>query len=208
MIPANKGGNKKNKTVTKCHEMAKGKSVDGTQSSITIYQNAVPRVNAEGNLGLRNIRKESSLSDELMETSDESPNFSPEGINPIGARFFADVHTGEKHAESDVRSEVRLGTSGENKEPTLEEHAEQMVLEAKRSRAQMYDVAGKHNVQIPTHLAYQQISLMDQDYQMIDAHIDDHLKRKIWAFEYIDLSHLLSQGRNVFEEEGQRLEII
>ena len=45
---------------------------------------------------------------------------------------------------------------------------------------------------------------MDQDYQMID----DHLKRKIWAFEYIDLSHVLSRGRNVFEEEGQRLEII
>ena len=184
----------------------KEKSVDGTQSAITIYQKAVPRVNAEDSLGLslRNTRKESLSSDDFVETSDESP----EGLNPINAHFFADVSMGEKHGQPEIRYEVQPGTSGENKEPTPKEQAEQLVLEAEKSRALMYDIAGKHNVQFPTQVAFQQISLMDQDYQMIDVHLDNHLKQRIWAFEYTDLSRVLSQGRNVFEEEGQRLEFI
>ena len=201
---------KKNKIQQKHKEGSNEKSVAGTQSSITIYQKAVPQINAGDSLGLslRNARKESSSFDDFVETSNESPNFSPESINPIGAHFFADVHTGDRHGQPEIRHDVQMSTSGENKEPTPEEQAEQLVLEAEKSRARMYDITGKHNMQLPTQLAFQQISLMDQDYQMIDAHLDDHLKWKIWAFEYIDLSRVLSRGRNVFEEEGQRLEII
>ena len=119
--------------------MVNEKSVDGTQSSITIYQKAVPRINAEGSLGLssRNVRKELSSSDDFVETSNESPNFSPEGINPIDAHFFADVRTGERHDQPEMRYEAQPGTSGENKEPYPEEQAEQLVLEAEKSRAQV-----------------------------------------------------------------------
>ena len=43
---------------------------------------------------------------------------------------------------------------------------------------------------------------------MIDAHVDESLRKKIWDFEFIDLSRLLSKGRFNHEESGQRLEIV
>ena len=45
---------------------------------------------------------------------------------------------------------------------------------------------------------------MDQDYQMIDTHVDESIKRKIQNFEYIDFSKLVSRNR-MSREEDQRL---
>ena len=51
------------------------------------------------------------------------------------------------------------------------------------------------------------VVLIDNDYQMIDAHIDKGLRKKILAFEYVDLSKLLNKNRAGKEEEN-RLEFV
>ena len=62
----------------------------------------------------------------------------------------------------------------------------------------MFEVPGKVN-----------ISQIDEDYQMIDAHIDEGMKKKIQALEYVDLAKLLvKNGHYSRDDEGQRLEII
>ena len=53
------------------------------------------------------------------------------------------------------------------------------------------------------------IALIDQDYQMIDAHIDEALRKKILNNEYIDFSKLMVNSRSYRDEEGgQRMEIV
>ena len=52
------------------------------------------------------------------------------------------------------------------------------------------------------------VSLMDKDYQMLDAHVEDSFKKKVLSFEYIDFSKLVGKNKPVKEEDHQRLEIV
>ena len=49
---------------------------------------------------------------------------------------------------------------------------------------------------------------IDQDYQMVDSHVEEGLKHKIQAFEYVDFAKLISRSKFCRDEDGQRLEII
>ena len=51
------------------------------------------------------------------------------------------------------------------------------------------------------------IAKIDEDYQMIDAHIDDTLRRKVQGFEFVDFGKLLPKFRS-HKEEDQHLEIV
>ena len=48
---------------------------------------------------------------------------------------------------------------------------------------------------------------MNQDYQMIDLHVEEALRKKIISFEYIDFSKLIARNR-MLKEDDQRLEIV
>ena len=87
---------------------------------------------------------------------------------------------------------------------TVEERAEQVVKDVEKSRARMYELSGKKSLETIL------ISQMDEDYQMIDAHINDTLKRKIEQFEFIDLARLLprNKGASLEEDQQQCLEIV
>ena len=53
------------------------------------------------------------------------------------------------------------------------------------------------------------IASMDQDYQMIDSHIDINLRKKILSYDYIDFSKLIPNSKTGGDDDfGQRLEII
>ena len=75
--------------------------------------------------------------------------------------------------------------TGERAEPMANDRAAEIICDAERSKARMFSISGTQN----------DISLMDNDYQMIDAHIDEGLKKKIINFGYIDLSKLLTKGK-------------
>ena len=79
-----------------------------------------------------------------------------------------------------------------NAEPTAPERASQIIEDAEKAKAVMSGIKGK--------LPDSNIALMDQDYQMIDSHVEESLRRKILNFEYVDLSKLLNHNKPRDEE--------
>ena len=122
--------------------------------------------------------KVSYSSDELMDTSDELET------------NLANVHL------------VTGSATKPPKTPVLspEERADQVIRDSEKTKTTMYEVKGKNNCNL------NQIALMDNDYQMIDAHVEDSFKRMILSFDYIDLSKLLTKSR-LWDEE-QKLELV
>ena len=98
-------------------------------------------------------------------------------------------------------------------QPTPEQQADQFLKEAERSKARILGVPG--NLSFPLNCQVNKadeanfidVNKMDQDYQMIDTHVDETLRKHIHAFEYVDFSKLLSKNR-VYKDEDQRLEIV
>ena len=119
-----------------------------------------------------------SSSDELMDISDETADLNMAFV--VGAK--------------------------EGKDRTLTQHADDMIRDAERSRARMYEIGGK-NLDANRPLANNQnVSLIDNDYQMIDAHIDDATRKRIINFEFVDFGKLI-KGRSSREEDN-RLEFV
>ena len=124
------------------------------------------------------MRKVSYSSDEVMDTSDETADFN--------------------------MSLITAGTQNQHppKEKTVEEHADELVREAERLKAKALGIEGNNlltdnNISnIPSLRNTQNVNivLIDNDYQMIDAHVDEGLRKKILAFEYVDLNKLLNKN--------------
>ena len=90
-----------------------------------------------------------------------------------------------------------------------------MVLDAEQSRAHMFKVPGKifdqslehtqqiNQVEVPLPAVPSvSISQIDQDYQMIDLHLDDNLRRKILTLEYMDFAKLIPKGKSIRDDDG------
>ena len=89
------------------------------------------------------------------------------------------------------------------REPTAEDRAQELICDAENLRAKMYDLPGKQ-------IAHSSVSIsrIDEDYQMVDSHVDAVTRAKIANFEFIEFSILLPRNRYAFEDEHQHLEII
>ena len=176
------GNNSNDKNVT---------NLTSLTSEVTIYKKAVQQLTPqmseqidkfinEARLNAVNFtgegRKVSTSSEEFMDTSDES-----------------DVLNGQFSIPDP--QEV-----ANKPEKTLEGKADDMIREAEKSRVRLYDVPGKLN------LANQDIQAMDNKYQMIDAHVDDSMKRKIINYEFVGLSKLLPKNKSW--DGDHRLEIV
>ena len=184
--------------------------VNGKQASeTTIYKRAVrqevPRMENKIEQFISDTRKvveknlsgkNSTSSEEMMDTSDEGGN-----VTLLHTEYIVDNEAGpsKDHRFSSQPKQAKTPL-------TAEEEADQMVRDAERSKARLLEVPSEYD-----HLASLQlnISMMDQDYQMLDSHVEDQLKKKILCFKYVDLSKLLmrNKGSGVRETE-QRLEII
>ena len=128
-------------------------------------------------------RKASSSSEELMDTSDEVE------MNLNNIRFFADP------LPEPERMEVE--------EVDPEQRAREIVRDHEKSKATMYEITGKDYSNVKP----SSIAEMDNNYQMIDAHLEESVRKKIENFEYVDLAKLLSKNKSSKEGE-QRLEIV
>ena len=186
--------------------MSKGRDVNSLASSseVTIYRRAVqqvaPKIESRIDQFINEARQMSeqqkdqqrkilSSSDELMDTSDEI-----ELITGANTNLFP-FAVNQSEPEPQQRA---------YKEKTLEEKANETIREAEQSRAQLLDIPGKgFSVQ---DFKAQSILDMDNDYQMIDAHVDETMRKHILNFDFIDLSKLLS--KNKVREEDARLEIV
>ena len=161
----------------------------GSASEVTIYKRAFKQIapeleqqidkfvaeTHEGTTSGPSRKGVSSSSEELMDISDETADFNVEPLTFVGKANQPNVT-----------------------EKTPEERADEMVREAEKSRAQMFDIPGKQDGC--------NIIDIDNDYQMIDSHIDEGLKHKILEFEYVNFSKLLNKSRA--RDDHQRLEIV
>ena len=118
--------------------------------------------------GSRNI---SSSSDGLIDTSDEQIEISQTSDNVV-SHFIAGIC--EHQDLTDSRGD---SVNQKRDEPTPEERAEQIVLEAEQSHARMYNMSGELSQFKELDLSCQSF-LMDEDYQMIDVHIEESTKQK------------------------------
>ena len=189
-------------TGKKTKENGKGKDrieFNENLSEIMVYRRAIPTVNEQTRLekqinqfldktradNLNNTqepsRKISTSSEEFMDTSDEMGE-----TNTVPLNISDGQHGGTNIAESS------------EKLPTPEENAARTIQDAEISKARMFDVPGK----------VFNTSQIDEDYKMIDSHIDETIKRKIQAFKFIHLGQLLSKNRFLSDDDSQRLEII
>ena len=183
-----------NKTVepVKCKETDKGNVPMATTlgspstSEVTIYKRAVQQIAPDleeqidrfvtdtrksliplmpPELPAKDIgRKELSSSDELMDTSDETED----------ANMF-----------------LFTGPDATKKIKTPGEKADDYIRDAEHSHARMMEVEGKELTQADNSF---NVSLIDNDYQMIDAHLDESIRKKIWNYEFIDFGELLVRG--------------
>ena len=191
---------KKPKEKSQHRSEGKGESVNGqgSTSEVTIYKRAVrqiaPQIEDQITDFISEIRgqdvqdtsepsrKVSSSSEELMDTSDESPN---------NFQSFV-AHRQPNFDDQDQEMEV---------EKSVEEMTRERILDAEKNKPVMYEVPGKSNIVLSDNTL-----AMDNDYQMIDAHVDETMRKRILSFEFIDFLKLLAKNRT--REEDQRLEIV
>ena len=159
--------------------------VADSESEVTIYRRAVDLASQDNHVAQRQVTdqqidkliadarrqsldepRRSGSSEELMDTSDE-----------------CDALIIQNNLISDNSGQADKGAQLPVKKRTLtqEEHAKQITRESELARATLYDVPGR---------SFPNVMLMDQDYQMLDSHLDDSIKRKIQSFEYVDFSKL------------------
>ena len=182
-----------------------------SSSEVTIYKQAIQTLNPELNAQIEDLlnksrgevakgHKVSYSSDENMDTSDETIDA------PCLTDKFTAVHSFADTLEPGTSTKPTQRDEQHHYEPekTPEEQAYLLIGEAERSKARIFDVPG-----IVDFNAYKSsVAAMDKDYQMIDAHIDDALKRKVLNFEYVNFSKLMVCNKPVKEDDHQRLEII
>ena len=115
-------------------------------SEITIYQRAVGTTVSTTNVSALN-KRDSSSSDEPIDTSDENMDVQPIAQLAVDNHVFAltQPEFGEPSEPPRVRSMQRAGSS--RHEPHISEEDkrfEEQVRDAERSRARVYDVPGRH----------------------------------------------------------------
>ena len=224
----------KNPSVNKCKGKIHGKtqykqpenqianalnSAEHCESEVTLYKRAVRQVapNLENQIDsfINNIRnkvgksaehrKHSSSSDELMDTSNEC-----ESAALIDNNSFVGDAGPSKDGHFNMSAHV---------EKTAEEQvADSFIWQAEKSKAKLLGVSGtnyfakevsntneQHNVQAAT--PFLNVAHMDEDYQMIDSHIEEAIREKITSFEFVDFSKLLVKNKSL-RDGDQRMEIV
>ena len=189
-------------------------SVKNTNSETTVYENAVPEaapstIEVEDGEVILNLKRgkqgNNPSSDEQADTSDELIN--------VTDQFIADCAAeAERRRSLDSKQGWRVD---DGEDPIAE--AEQRIKAAEASKIRIVATPGNElNVnnltvdQEPQGLI-QNVSAMvrsvDDNYQMIGAHIDLGIRQKIFRHEYIDFARLLTHDR-ITKEEDHRMEIV
>ena len=185
-------------------------------SETTVYHKAVPRMvpdvdvqinqfiaDVQNNLPQkeRNTREDhrklSNSSDEVfLDISEESEDDNNAKIcNLILGKLDGIANT----------DKARPGPSGYKTPAKADDQAEEVIKEAESSKVKLYKVPGKE-VDLIKYYNTNSIALMDNEYQMIDLHLDEQTWRKIQCFEHADFVKLVPCSRSSFDD--QRLELI
>ena len=166
-----------------------GNVLEDNSSVTTIYRPAVKQTGTQVTPNPRPAAGQniSSSSDELVDTSDEFLNNSQlDGRNDISLteQFIADCRVAQGGRQAIVNRSQEREQQPQQHELTTEERVAEPIKEAEGSCARMYDLPGKT-------WAKQSISSIDEDYQMVDSHVDANTRAKMVNFEFVNLARLL-----------------
>ena len=160
--------------------------VEKQSSKVTIYQNAVQK------------RNSSSSEDDGLDLSDESKILNHlvlDGNDRPGTS-----------AEMDPPVPLQIATKQTTKELTPDDHAAHMVQLSEKAKANMFPPKGETNLNLDDG-KFRFIAQMDQDCNIVGAHIDEMMQQKIEKGMYVDFSKLLPKDRILIEDDG-RMELI
>ena len=186
------------------------------QSEETIYDNAIP-----------SKRNSSSSEEGLVNTSDE---FEKDGEMEVNTLNDLEALITDKRCEVDKRDppmvmmagEPQPGTSGENLDHRenvntpprpqrmnafdngMNQHTQQMLREAEAAKARIHATAGRNL--LDTYFERNSVTVMDERYIVVGAHVEEPLVQKISRDEYVDFGKLIPKDRVMAEEDG-RLEM-
>ena len=197
--------------------MRKGnqKEKESDEGSVTtIYQKAVEQIAHPGQTEIidkvdafisqvrRNSnggKNNSSSEEEFMDTGYECET----GVLPMEIENETErLHKVNNHSCFIAVGESNGGSRNKRDEhpmmvPNALEQAEQIIVDAEKAKARLYDLKGK---------AFNNSAFYDENYQMIDSHVEETLKKKIIIFEYVDFGKLLSKKGS--REDDNRMEIV
>ena len=168
-------------------ELEKGKDGGASKQQDKINQ-FIANVRNNTAIPVSGEQKLSSSSDEMMDTSDEREN------TQLSNYFAGEVITMAMPGRSD---DPDFGMEPEPRK-TPEDHAAEIIKSAERSKARMYEVPGRSSISV---------SKIDEDYQMVDAHVDEAMRCRIQSFEYVEFGKLLPKSKGLHEDDN-RMEII
>ena len=98
--------------------------------------------------------------------------------------------------------------------PTPKERAEKVIREAEAAKARMIEVTGRKNFYNPNHGVSAKVNLenefvhsamVDENFLLVAAHVDETLRKKIEDDEYVDFAKLLPRDQ-VKEHNDNRFE--
>ena len=107
-----------------------------------------------------------------------------------------------KEQRRDERSVTRVLADRLRKTPekqSPQDKVREMIQQAEGAKARIYDIQGKTHEQ--NHLFHSVV--VDEDYAIVGAHIDDNTKHKIIMGEFVDFSRLIPKDRILLKSDRQ-----
>ena len=200
-------------------------------SETTIYDRAVPMIMANGiddpQNGVLVRKRDSSSSEDVINTSDESHNSPPivfnntDQINAI--QQFLDFQRAElrrkntwEEDEEQPQPSTSRGGPNRREQPSK---SKDRIKQAEEAKARLYQVPGKQPMISPVSDSSQVGKifkdrelllsvLVDEGYTAVSNHVDEVTKRKIILGQYVDFSKLLPRDQIKSERDSQRMEMI
>ena len=209
-------------------------SAKESSSEVTIYDRAVKKEKDSIPASVEKPKnRQSSSSDELIDTSDEllveANNLSDQidiNLNIIAEKTKQQQRQDETGRRGDrfYEEEPRAGSSrqcGDRQQPVertpdeiANDRADQLVRQAEASKARILDVPGKlvgHSIDIDSQIdnASDRVRSVDvdEDYLVVGNYVDDTTRERIENGEYVDFSRLLPRDRLQVQEDN-RMEIV
>ena len=125
--------------------------------------------------------------------------------------------------DRDNQGQERQATRERERQPMKnhKERGEEIVRDAEAHQAQIFDVTGKpphfdlqtrqnelrYQGQVSLESEFVHSALVDENYMLVAAHLDEAIQRKIVRGEYIDLARLLPRDK-IVDEEDDAMQIV
>ena len=107
-------------------------------------------------------------------------------------------HTPRRWREGSSSMEMERPEANEDVELTPDQCTDEIIKQAEAARVKVFPNTGE---------SFQFIAKIDQDYQLVGSHLDEHTKIKIQKGEYVDFGKLIPKDR-ILAEEDERLELV